>query len=223
MQTDRHRKSTVGGLGSNRDLVSQIVHIKDRFEDPRYVSQRNRCSSVVENLLLKIAVDKDEQAFQQLYIELGPKLKSYMLRQGATMTAAEDLVQETMMTIWRKAELFEQKKGKVTSWAFTIARNLRIDKLRREKVWQELSEEQYEQTSEDKAADEIVEQSEIVDRVRQTLSTLSDEQRTVIEMSYIEGLTQSEISKKLDVPLGTVKSRMRLAYQNMHAGVEDLK
>ena len=177
----------------------------------------------MENLLHKIAVDRDEQAFQQLYVELGPKIKSYMLRQGATMSIAEDLVQETMMTIWRKAEMFEQKRGAVSSWAYTIARNLRIDKLRREKVWHELSEEQYEQTSEDKAADELIEQNEIVDRVRQTLSTLSDAQRTVIEMSYIDGLTQSEIAKKLDVPIGTVKSRMRLAYQNMLAGVEDLK
>jgi len=175
------------------------------------------------DLLQQVAIHRDVDAFRQLYQAYAPRVKSYMIRQGADANTAEELAQETLLTVWRKAALYSGEKGSATTWIFTIARNLRIDRLRREVLWQELPEGHDETASSDILPDEAVSEAERRGRVQRAMSTLPEDQLEVVNLSYIDGLSHSEIAEKLDLPLGTVKSRMRLAYQKIREAVEDLK
>ena len=91
---------------------------------------------VMADLLRQVAEKADVAAFRELYQTYGPRVKAYMMRQGADAATAEDLAQETLMTVWRRAALYSQEKGSAATWIFAIARNLRIDRLRREVPWQ---------------------------------------------------------------------------------------
>jgi RNA polymerase sigma-70 factor, ECF subfamily len=175
------------------------------------------------DLLQRIATRADVEAFRQLYDSFGPRVKSYMMRQGADADTAEELAQETLLSVWRKAQLYAPEKGSATTWIYTIARNLRIDRLRREFAWQELPEGHNETASDDPAPDQILSDHERQVRVRRALTTLPPDQHEVVSLSYLEGLSHSEIAERLTLPLGTVKSRMRLAYQKIRESVEDLK
>ncbi len=177
----------------------------------------------MSELIKKVATQQDHTAFQEIFEKFGPRIKAYLLKQGADNATAEELVQETMLTVWRKASMFEESRGSLASWVYTIARNLRIDRLRKEKVWQELSEEQYQKSSPDEPADETVAKNQMIRVIRGALKLLPTEQREIIEYSYLKGMSQSEIAEALNLPIGTVKSRMRLAYQKVRASVEDLK
>ena len=133
-------------------------------------------------------------------------------------------MQETLLAVWRKAGLYTSAKGTPATWMFSIARNLRIDRLRKETCWQELSEEVVEATpSEEAAPDEAVSEGQRKARVQAVLARLPADQREVVTLAFIDGLSQSEIAARLTLPLGTVKSRLRLAYQKVRAALEDLK
>ncbi|MDX2306850.1 MAG: sigma-70 family RNA polymerase sigma factor [Hyphomicrobium sp.] len=173
------------------------------------------------DLLQKVAECRDIEAFRKLFQVYGPRVKSYMMRQGADATTAEDLAQETLLTVWRKAALYSDEKGSATTWIFTIARNLRIDRLRREMVWQPLPDNREEEASDEPGPEDEVASRELRDRVRGALGQLPPDQSEVVSLSYIEGLSHSEIAERLGLPLGTVKSRMRLAYQKIRDAVED--
>jgi RNA polymerase sigma-70 factor (ECF subfamily) len=174
------------------------------------------------DLLKRIAQRKDVEAFKTLFEAFAPRVKSYMMRQGADPTTAEDLAQEAMLTVWRKAALYSSDKGQASTWIFTIARNLRIDRIRRQGVFQELPDS-YEQTESDEAApDEAASLNERQARVRDALDALPPEQREMVELSFIEGLSHSEIAERTGLALGTVKSRLRLAYQKLRDEIEDL-
>jgi len=146
-----------------------------------------------------------------------------LMRQGADPETAEEIVQETMLSVWRKAHLFAESKGSFSTWVFTIARNLRIDKLRRNTGWQELSGEIEDRPSEDDSPYDELQREQQRERVAEALETLTPEQNEVVRLAYIEGLTHTEIAERLSVPLGTVKSRMRLAYGKIRERLGDLQ
>ena len=186
-------------------------------------SQTRLDTAAMADLLYRIAEKRDPRAFSELFDIYAPRLKSYMLRQGADGATAEELAQETLLTVWRKAQLYSGEKGSASTWIYTIARNLRIDRIRRETPWQELPEGHNEEASDDPAPDEQVSGRERQARVQDALTTLPKDQYDVVALSYLEGLSHSEIAERLDLPLGTVKSRMRLAYQKLRESVEDLQ
>ena len=101
------------------------------------------------DLLRRVAEQAEPAAFRELYQTYGPRVKAYMMRCGADAATADDLVQETLLTVWRKASLYAEDRGSIATWVFAIARNLRIDRLRRELPWQELPEERLEEASVD--------------------------------------------------------------------------
>jgi RNA polymerase sigma-70 factor (ECF subfamily) len=175
------------------------------------------------DFLQRIAERGDVEAFRKLFQSYAPRVKSYMMRQGADANTAEELAQETMMTVWRKANLYSVEKGSATTWIYTIARNLRIDRLRKEMTWVSLPEGHDQQASTDALPDDVLSEQERKKRVQDALAGLPPDQLEVVSLSYIEGLSHSEIAERLDLPLGTVKSRMRLAYQKIRELVEDLK
>ncbi|MEQ1615407.1 MAG: sigma-70 family RNA polymerase sigma factor [Hyphomicrobiaceae bacterium] len=174
-------------------------------------------------LISRVATRSDAEAFRKLFQSFAPRVKAYMMRQGADANTAEELAQETLLTVWRKASLYSSEKGSAATWIFTIARNLRIDRLRREVPWQQLPDGHDEEASDDTPPDQAVVDRERQKRVQDVLTTLPPDQHEVVSLAYIEGLSHSEIAQRLKLPLGTVKSRMRLAYQKIREAVEDLK
>ena len=176
------------------------------------------------DLVSRIATERSDPAFRRLFEEFGPGIKHYMMRQGADAATAEELAQETLLTVWCKAGLYSSEKGTPATWMFAIARNLRIDRLRKEVSWQELSDELAEGIPTDDAApDERASERERQVRVQAVLGELPAEQRDVITLAFIDGLSHNEIARRLSLPLGTVKSRVRLAYQKVRDALEDLK
>jgi RNA polymerase sigma-70 factor (ECF subfamily) len=173
------------------------------------------------DLLRRIAERSDTAAFRELYEAYGPRVKAYMIRQGADSGTAEDLAQETLLTVWRKAALYTSDKGSMTTWVFTIARNLRIDRLRREVPWQELPEGRLAEAAEEPLPDEAVAEKERQQRVQAALAALPAEQKEVVALAYLEGLSHSEIAERLGMPLGTIKSRMRTAYRKIRQTLEN--
>jgi len=178
---------------------------------------------IMADLLQRIAERADPAAFRELYEAYGPRVKAYMMRQGADAGTAEDLAQETLLTVWRKAALYAGDRGSMTTWVFAIARNLRIDRLRREVPWQELPEGRLTEASSEPLPDEAMAEKERQERVQAALAELPPEQKDVVILAYLEGLSHSEIAERLGLPLGTVKSRMRIAYQKIRQTLESLE
>ncbi len=179
----------------------------------------NASKASMPELLRRIAADHDPQAFKDLFENYGPRIKAMMMRQGADPETAEEIAQDTMLAVWRKAHLFVEQKGSVSTWVYTIARNLRIDRLRRQVVWLDIDDELDRLVSDEEAPDETVSRNETRDLMRSALETLPPEQYEVVQLSYIEGLSHNEISERINVPLGTVKSRIRLAYQKIRDAI----
>ncbi len=174
-------------------------------------------------LVSRIAETGDRSAFEILFRYFGPRVKALMLKSGADHSQAEDLVQDVMMTLWNKVHLYSPERGSVGTWIFTIARNARIDRLRRSSARPHEDVDDLELPADQAdAADEVLANQQ-AERVASALGELPAEQRKVIELAYLSDMPQSEIAEKLDLPLGTVKSRMRLAYAKLKTELEDVK
>ena len=171
--------------------------------------------SAESELLTRIAESRDRAAFAQLFDQYAPRVKSFMMRKGANAEQAEDLVQETMIAVWSKAHMYVSDRGSVTTWIFTIARNLRIDRLRREKTSLYTDIDDYDAESTEVQQDDALSRLQEDGYVAKALAQIPEEQRQLLILSYVEDLPQSEIATRLQIPLGTVKSRMRLAYRRM--------
>jgi RNA polymerase sigma-70 factor, ECF subfamily len=176
--------------------------------------------SADSDLLTRVAQQKDRAAFAALFDSYAPRVKSFMMRKGATSEQAEDLVQETMIAVWSKAQMYVADRGSVTTWIFTIARNLRIDRLRREKTSLYSDIDDYDAESLDVQQDDALSRLQEDGYVAKALAQIPEEQRELLILSYVEDLPQSEIAARLQIPLGTVKSRMRLAYRRMRKLLE---
>jgi RNA polymerase sigma-70 factor (ECF subfamily) len=185
---------------------------------------RRPLREAMTDLVSRIASDRSDAAFRRLVDEFGPKIRGYMMRQGADTAQAEELMQETLITVWRKAALYSPDKGSVATWIFTIARNLRTDQVRRQRPWQALTDEHSETIPADETpADDHVDEGLRRMRVQKVLKELPPEQLAVVELAFMDGLPHSEIADRLGLPLGTVKSRIRLAYQKLRGSLEDLR
>lgn len=172
-------------------------------------------------LLRRVAEKRDRSAFAELFDSYGPRLKSFMMRKGAGAELAEDLVQDTMLAVWTKAGFYAPEKGSVTTWIYTIARNLRIDRLRRESTVHFTEIDGFDAPDDGPESDQLLIRSQEDRLVAQALETLPQEQKQILQMSFVEDMAQSEISAKLGLPLGTVKSRMRLAYRKLKTVLEN--
>jgi len=186
-------------------------------EAPRRLIDEHR------NLIARIAGDRDRAAFKTLFLHFGPRIKALMLKSGVDYAQAEDLSQDVMMTVWRKVDLYVPERGTVSTWIFTIARNARIDRLRRNSSQPYEDVESLDLPSGEADAEDEAFAGQKADLVADALMELPDEQRQIIELAFVHDLPQSEIAARLELPLGTVKSRMRLAYGKLRAKLEELK
>lgn len=174
-------------------------------------------------LIDAIATRGDRTAFASLFGYYAPRVKSYLRRLRADERQAEELVQDVMLTVWRKAELFDPSKASVGTWIFTIARNRFIDSVRRQKRPELDADDPSLAPDAPVPADTALMSVETGRRVHAAMAALPRDQAEVIDLSFLEGLAHSEIAERLRIPLGTVKSRLRLAFGRLRAGLEDLR
>ena len=174
-------------------------------------------------LLMSVSADRDESAFVDLFGHFAPRLKGFFMRSGAQDAMAEEMMQETMLLVWRKAHLFNHEIAGASTWIFTIARNHRIDRLRRERRFAPLDENLLEEVEADgPKADEAVSASQTEELLHRAIDTLPAEQIEVVQLSFFENRTHSEIAQRLKLPIGTVKSRLRLAFGKLKSNLEGL-
>jgi len=162
-------------------------------------------------LVRAIATDRDRESFKTLFRYYAPRVQGMLMRSGASREMAEEIAQETLVTIWRKADSYDPGRATVSAWVFTIARNLRIDRFRRDsraRLHEVYELVQPAESPSPEAPLETVEQERLV---RSALDRLPEEQVRVIELSFFEGRAHGDIAERLGIPLGTVKSRLRLA------------
>lgn len=171
-------------------------------------------------LLVDIGSHRDQAAYSEIYEYFSGRVKSFLMGKGLGEDVAEDLMQEIMLIVWRRAESYDPTKAAASTWIFTIARNRRIDYLRgNRRIEVELDDQLLEIESDLPAQDELAMHWQATDVLNDGLKLLTEEQRQVIHLSYFRGQSHGAISRYLQLPIGTVKSRIRLATQNLRGYV----
>ena len=171
-------------------------------------------------LIQRIAKNLHREAFAGLFDAFAPRVKRFMIRKGASPDLAEDLVHETMINVWTKAGMYDPAKGTVLTWVFTIARNLRIDRIRRESSRPLAELGDYDAPSDAPGSEEVLARKDEARCVTRALAGIPPEQREILMLSFVDDVPQGEIARRLNLPLGTVKSRMRLAYNHLRKTLE---
>ena len=174
-----------------------------------------------DTLLVRVGRDRDRTAFAELFEHFAPRIKSFLLRLGTDESVAEEVAQEAMIMVWRRAETYDARQSGASTWIFTIARNKRIDRLRREN-------RPLPDMTDPSLAPEDVETSDIFvfrqqeeKKIRHALKNLPEEQAKMIFSAYYEEKSHREIANESGVPLGTVKSRIRLALNRLRAHLDE--
>jgi RNA polymerase sigma-70 factor (ECF subfamily) len=174
------------------------------------------------DLLAAVAERQDRRAFATLFGHFAPRLKAYMRRLGLPEARAEDLVQEVMLIVWRRAALYDRAQASVSTWIFTIARTRRIDELRRERRPEIDPDDPALVRDDTPAADLLVSQAQVSRRLRAAVETLPEEQAEVLRRNFFEDKPHGDIAAELALPLGTVKSRLRLALAKLREAMRGL-
>jgi RNA polymerase sigma-70 factor, ECF subfamily len=172
-------------------------------------------------LIEAIATRQDRAAFAALFGFFAPRIKGFLIRSGLAAGTAEDLAQEAMLSVWRKAAQFDPSYADASAWIFAIARNLRIDSFRRDRRAALIEFDPSDSPDEPHQPDVAILASERERFVRAAMTQLSDEQAQVVELSFFTGKPHAEIARDLGLPLGTVKSRLRLAVKRLRELVVD--
>lgn len=165
------------------------------------------------DLIVAIARNQDRVAFAGLFAYFAPRIKTLMIQLGAPPVRAEELAQDTMLAVWRKAHLFDPAGASASGWIYRIAKNLLIDELRRDRRLAAIPSDQERQ--EIGQPDAMFAARDRERRVRAAVAQLNPEQLRVVTLSFFEDKPHAEIAKGLGIPLGTVKSRVRLAMQRL--------
>ena len=171
-------------------------------------------------LVLAVANNRDRAAFAQLFDHFGPRLHAYLVRLGSDPASADEIMQDVMTTLWTKSHLFDPTKSSIGTWLYRIARNRRIDTLRRDRLEFFDPMEAPDIPAEDAGTDRKIDMQYREEQITESLSALPDEQLKLIRMAFFDELSHSEIALKTGLPLGTVKSRIRLAFSKLRRQLE---
>lgn len=175
------------------------------------------------SLLEAVADRRDRSAFAELFDYFAPRLKGFIMRRGVEASRAEDLAQEVMLTVWHRGHLYRRQHGTVSTWIFTVARNKHIDAIRREQR-PEIDPNDPMLTNEpEPSGDVVLSKTETNQRLRAAVQALPPEQIDVLKKNFFEDKPHSEVAAELGLPLGTVKSRVRLALAKLRQATRDLE
>lgn len=172
-------------------------------------------------MVVAVGARRDRQAFAALFAHFAPRIKAYLMRSGCEATAAEEVAQEAMVTLWRRAETYDPRQASASTWVFTIARNKRIDMVRRERRPEFDPADPALVPEPDAPADRVAEAAQEATIVRAALDRLPAEQQEMLRLAYFEDMPHSAIAEACDLPLGTVKSRIRLALARLRKTVKE--
>ncbi len=178
--------------------------------------ERDRFADLME----AVAIHKDKAAYGELFAYYGPRVKAYLMRLGADNALAEELAQDVMVTVWRKADLFDRTQASVSTWLFRVARNKRIDAIRRTTKPELDPNDPLLLPSAPPAADQVISGAERDQLVRAAIVDLPEEQRQLLHQAFYDGLSHREIAEQTGTPLGTVKSRLRLAFLKLRSKLD---
>jgi len=181
--------------------------MSDSKEDPDW----NAC-------LLRIAKNQDQAAFAALFRHFAPRIKAYLIRSGGTPTQAEEATQEAMATVWRKAGMFDPAKAGAATWIYRVARNKQLDSIRKQRRPEPEDLPWVGTESSDPAAEVALEQEQ--QALRKAVAILPQKQRLVIEQAFFSDLSHAEIAEVTKLPLGTIKSRIRLAIDRLRGELD---
>lgn len=168
----------------------------------------------------RVAIERDQSAFAFLFDHFAPRINAYLRRLGLEEAQAEEITQEVMVTLWHKASLFDPGKSSLSTWLFRIARNRRIDAARRDKSGALDPDDPMLQPQADPLPDAGLDAELREERVRAAMSELPPEQFETIRLAFFLGYSHSRIAEETGLPMGTVKSRIRLAFGRLRSVLE---
>ena len=171
--------------------------------------------------MLAVRDERDRAAFAALFDHFAPRLKGFLMRSGTGSGQAEEVVQEVMLTVWRKADQFNPERAQVSAWIYQIARNRHIDVIRREN--RPMPEELAENPNDEPDASQIMAVEQEAGLLKKALARLKPDQREIVEKAYLGELTHQEIQTQTGLPLGTIKSRIRLGLERLRHELKDMR
>lgn len=181
----------------------------------RKATSQPKPNKIFNDMLCAVGQDQDREAFIALFEHFAPRIKSFLMKGGAAPEQADELAQETMLTIWNKAGSYDPKQAAASTWIFTIARNKRIDALRKVARYNVDPSDPLLIVDESNSPSENMSESQETDRIAEALKTLPEEQALLIRKSFFEDKSHAVIAEETGIPLGTVKSRIRLALERL--------
>ncbi|MFW2589712.1 sigma-70 family RNA polymerase sigma factor [Sagittula sp. SSi028] len=192
-------------------------------EPPRIVTHsphtaRKEDAALWAVILIRIRDHRDEAAFATLFEHYAPRIKAFLMRAGADPTEAEECAQETLTTAWVKAVQFDPSRASVATWLFTIARNKRIDRLRKQRRPE--PEDLPWGPEPDPDQESLLGLQQETEQLGAAMAALPDKQRELVEKAYFGDMTHSEIAQATGLPLGTIKSRLRLALDRLRHAMQ---
>jgi len=175
--------------------------------------------------MLAVRDARDRAAFAALFDHFAPRLKGFIMRSGTGSGQAEEIVQDVMLTVWRKADQFDPQKAQVAAWVYQIAKNRQIDVLRKENrpLPEELKSDAQDSARTDTDAGQILAVEQEALQLKEAIFKLKPDQREMIEKAYLGELTHQEIKAQTGLPLGTIKSRIRLGLERLRHDLKDVR
>ena len=194
--------------GSDHSIIARVCAIaSEKIESKKNVSSDSNDKNLWAELIKKVETLKDTSAFEELFNHFAPRVKAFLMKSGADPQMAEECSQEVMATVWGKAHLFDPSRASASTWIFTIARNKKIDAIRKQNRPE--PEQLYPDLDYEPDQESVVELQQETERLTLALGELPEKQRVLVEKAYLGELSHSEIAEITGLPLGTIKSRIR--------------
>ena len=199
------RNSSFPTIGSNERSKEVGLKVESVYRDEQ------------SRWIVAVAESRDKKAFKRLFTYFAPRIKGFCQNNGSTSDRAEEVVQEAFVNIWRKTNLFDPKKASAGAWIFAIARNARIDLIRKENRPEADTTDPFFEQNEPVSPLAVLETERKSKLLRGFVRDLPAEQQQVLKLAFFEEKPHSEVAEVLGIPLGTVKSRIRLAFKRIRS------
>lgn len=200
-------------LRSDAPQVQARLHLIKARPKGKSVTSKDEKNIAWVRCVELVRDQQDERSFASLFGEFAPRIKGFLIKTGASGSLAEECAQDTMTIVWHKAHLFDASRASVATWIFTIARNKRIDAMR--KINRPEPEELTWGPEQEPDAADVIALGQETKRLKAAIADLPEAQRTMVQKAFFGDLTHQEIAQETGLPMGTIKSRIRLALEKL--------